>query len=272
VTAVTEGLRGRVSLLDADPDLADALDEQQFELARRRAVAAVLELNPPSWDPTPIRLAAKDDWLGLFVIDGLMIRRVTVGRRAACELFGPGDLFRPWDADGEYAPLPISLDWKVLSPTRLAILDTAFALRMAPCTQVTSRIIGRVARRARYLALAQAATHLPRVHARLLILFWLLAERWGRVTREGVRVLLPLTHEVLAMLVGSGRPTVTLALQRLARAGWLTRERHDCWLLTHAAIERLNEPESLILVDDDEDDQSHDDDPTHLAPRAHVTS
>ena len=97
-------------------------------------------------------------------------------------------------------------------------------------------------------------THLPRAYARLLILFWLLAERWGRVARDGVHVTLPLTHEVLAMLVGAHRPTVTIALQRLTRAGLLTRERPDRWLLTNRAIEYLGEPESVELIDDGTDD------------------
>jgi DNA-binding transcriptional ArsR family regulator len=86
---------------------------------------------------------------------------------------------------------------------------------------------------------------------RLLILFWLLADRWGRVGTEGVYVTLPLTHEVLAMLIGAHRPTVTIALQRLTRAGFLIRERSDRWLLTNRAIDTLQHPESLALVVDD---------------------
>ena len=129
------------------------------------------------------------------------------GRRAACELFGPGDVLRPWDSEGDYAPLPIAVDWQVLQPSRLAALGTGFALRVVRWPTITSRITGRIAQRARYLALTQAVTHLPRVHARLLILFWLLAERWGKVTPAGVYVTLPLTHDVLAMLVGAQRPT-----------------------------------------------------------------
>lgn len=234
-----------VSVLDADPDLAAGLSEQEADTARRLAVAAVLEVDPPGWDTSAVREQAEEGWLGLFVIDGLMMRRVKVGKRAACELFGPGDLIRPWDTDGEYEPLPISVDWLVVRPTSLAVLDTAFVLRIARWPSINSRIVSRVAQRARYLALAQAATHLPRADPRLLILFWLLAERWGKMAPDGVHISLPLTHEVLAMLIGAQRPTVTLALQRLARVGLLTRERTDRWLLTNRAIESLSHPESL---------------------------
>ncbi len=171
-----------------------------------------------------------------------------MGNRASCELFGSGDLIRPWDTDGEYASLPISVEWEILQPSRMAALDAAFTLRVARWPSINSRIVGRVAERARYLALTQAVTHLPRVSARLLILFWLLAERWGKVTRDGVQIRLPLTHELLGMLVGARRPPVTLALARLDDAELLRRERRDRWLLTNLAVRRLGEPESVSFV------------------------
>ena len=244
--------RQRVMLLDADPDLAEGVPPAELEVARHHAVANVIQLEPPTWNPAPVVRASEPGWLGLFQLDGLMLRRVQVGKRSACELFGPGDVIRPWDADGEYDPLPISLEWIVLRPSRLALLDTAFALRVARWPSITGRVCGRIAERARHLALTQAITHLPRAHPRLLMLFWILADRWGTVTSDGVRVTLPLTHETLAMLVGSRRPTVTIALQRLARAGLLTRERNNRWLLTHRAVELLAHPESLAVLECEE--------------------
>jgi CRP/FNR family transcriptional regulator, cyclic AMP receptor protein len=244
--------RHMVALLDADPDLGTGVPPEEAALARSRAVAAVVDLEPPAWDTAPLVARAESGWLGLFVLDGLLIRRVEVGKRSACELFGPTDVIRPWDTDGEYDPLPTSVDWLVLKRTRLAVLDTGFLLRIARWPTITSRIVSRVAQRARYLTLTHAVTHLPRAYVRLLILFWLLAERWGKVGTEGVYVTLPLTHEVLAMLIGAHRPTVTIALQRLTRAGFLIRERSDRWLLTNSAIETLEHPESMALVVDDD--------------------
>jgi CRP/FNR family transcriptional regulator, cyclic AMP receptor protein len=243
--------RHMVALLDADPDLGTGVPPEEAELARSRAVAAVVELEPPMWDPAPLVARSEPGWLGLFVLDGLLLRRVEVGKRSAAELFGPTDVIRPWDTDGEYDPVPISVDWLVLKRTRLAVLDTGFVLRIARWPTIMSRIVSRVAQRARYQTLTQAVTHLPRAYVRLLILFWLLADRWGRVGTEGVYVTLPLTHEVLAMLIGAHRPTVTIALQRLTRAGFLIRERSDRWLLTNRAIDTLQHPESLALVVDD---------------------
>lgn len=246
------GPRQTVSLLDADPDLAAGVPAEELILARGRSLARVIELEPPSWDTREITDQAELGWLGLLVLDGLLLRRVAVGKRSACELFGPTDLIRPWDTDGEYEPLPISVSWMVLKRTRLAVLDTAFVLRTARWPTISSQLVSRIAQRARYLTLTQAVTHLPRAYARLLILFWLLADRWGRVGLNGVYVTLPLTHEVLAMLIGAHRPTVTIALQRLTRAGFLIRERSDRWLLTNSAIETLEHPERLGVVVDGE--------------------
>lgn len=240
-----------IALLDADPDLAAGVEQSEIAAARRAAIAPLLELQPPSWDPGQLRSLATDDWLGVFVVDGVLIRRVRVVGRAGCELFGGGDMVRPWDADDVYDPLPVEVDWLVLRPARLAILDGAFARRVARWPSISARIAGRLAHRARYLSLTQAVTHIPRAHVRLLLLFWLFAERWGRMGRDGVRVTLPLTHEVLAMLAGAHRPTITIALQRLSRAGLLIRERSDCWLLTRLALERLAEPDVLHLDDDE---------------------
>src|SRR5690242_6990910 len=103
---VLKPTRQRVMLLDADPDLADGIPAAELEVARHHAVANVLQLDPPTWNPAPIVSASEPGWLGLFQLDGLLLRRVQVGKRSACELFGPGDVIRPWDADGEYDPLP----------------------------------------------------------------------------------------------------------------------------------------------------------------------
>lgn len=241
--------RGLVSLLDEDPDLAAGIPERALEAARQRAITSVVEVQPPSWNTTAIRAQAREDWLGLIVLEGLLLRRVTTGRRSACELCGRGDLLRPWDTDGDYGPLAVSVDWLVLTPTRLAVLDANFAARTAAWPLIQARLAGRATQRARYLALIGAVTHLPRVHARLLLLFWVLAERNGTVTPRGVTVTLPVTHDVLAMLVGALRPTVTLALQRLARAELLIRERSDRWLLTGRALEILERPDALDLAD-----------------------
>src|ERR1700742_4948953 len=126
-----------VALLDADPDLAIGVPPEEADAAPSRAVAAVMELEPPAWDTGPTAARAEAGWLGLFVLEGLLLRRVEVGKRSACELFGPTDLIRPWDTDGEYDPLPIAVSWLVLKHTRVAVLDTGFVLRIAHWPTIT---------------------------------------------------------------------------------------------------------------------------------------
>jgi CRP/FNR family transcriptional regulator, cyclic AMP receptor protein len=50
-----------------------------------------------------------------------------------------------------------------------------------------------------------------------------LAEEHGRGTRDGIRVALPLTQDMLASLVGASRETVTRALADLERRGRISR-------------------------------------------------
>lgn len=67
--------------------------------------------------------------------------------------------------------------------------------------------------------LAVAIALEPRVERRLLLKLRQLAERWGRVTPDGIRLDLRLTHQELANMVGAVRESVTIALRRLGDAG-----------------------------------------------------
>ena len=51
------------------------------------------------------------------------------------------------------------------------------------------------------------------------MLFWELADRYGKVHPDGIHLELPLTHEVLSHLAGARRPSVSGALTRLAEDG-----------------------------------------------------
>jgi CRP-like cAMP-binding protein len=62
------------------------------------------------------------------------------------------------------------------------------------------------------------------------------------VCRDGVRIELPLTHEILAQMVRSSRETVTSALTVLRRDGILARDREGYRLTLNPA---LLEPDGL---------------------------
>jgi CRP-like cAMP-binding protein len=233
-----------VSLLAEDPDLGASLNERDLFAARREARALGHEVPRGPWDPAPLVAGADERWLGLFLVDGLVMIQASIGIRSGCELLGPGDLLRPWDA-AEYTAAPLTSSLRTLKPSIVAVLDAEFAQRTAAWPSIASRLIGRIAVRARQLAMLHAVIQLRRVDSRLLILFWLLAQRWGTRGVDGIRVTLPLTHQILAMLVGAQRPTVTLSLARLAAGGLLVREGPDRWLLSAPAIELVADPKAI---------------------------
>ena len=117
------------------------------------------------------------------------------------------------------ATLSQTTGWRVLEPTRVAVLDVEAARCLSAYPEVTGRLVGRALERARNLAINMAIVHQARVNVRLRMLLWHLADRWGRVRSEGVVLPLRLTHAVLADLVAARRPTVTTALTQLARQG-----------------------------------------------------
>jgi CRP/FNR family transcriptional regulator, cyclic AMP receptor protein len=216
-----------VYLLDADPNLADALDPEAREAAHRYAVARVETVPEGPW-PADEQWPGDDDTVGLLMLDGLLTRELELAERNASELLGPGDLLRPWQ-DDERRP-GVRVRWVVHEPLRLAVVDRRLLVVAARWPALADALLARAFRRSRALAFNLAMSQLVGIDRRLLMLFWEAAARWGRVTPEGVRVRLPLTHQTLAQLVGSRRPSVSLALTELAARGEVRRDGDD-WLL-----------------------------------------
>jgi hypothetical protein len=216
-----------VYLLDADPDLADVLDPGDREPARRFAVTRVRSIPAGPWRDATSH-DGEDDVVGLLVLDGLLTRELRLGTRTATELLGTGDLLRPWQ-DDEGRP-GMHVGWRVHEELQLAVLDRRLMLVAARWPSLADALFHRAFRRSRALAFSLAMSQLQGIDRRLLVLFWDAANRWGRVTPEGVRVRLPLTHQTLADLVGSRRPSVSLALGELTTRGDVVR-LGDEWLL-----------------------------------------
>ncbi len=170
------------------------------------------------------------DGIGLLVLRGLLIRRVGVGGGFGAELLGQGDLLRPWQGEGAQSSLSPTTGWHVLEATRIAVLDKRAAARLARYPELTGRLVAKALERSRNLATAMAIAHHARIELRLHMLFWHLADRWGRVRRDGVSVPLRLTHSILADLVSARRPSVSTCLGELSRRGVIQRDGRE-WLL-----------------------------------------
>jgi CRP/FNR family cyclic AMP-dependent transcriptional regulator len=113
----------------------------------------------------------------------------------------------------------------------VAVLDRRFAAEVTRYPEITASLFDRLSERSLRLATTQAISQLTRVDRRLKALFWHLAERWGRVSGDGVIVPLALTHRILGQLVGARRPTVSTALSELAEREELVRRPDGSWLL-----------------------------------------
>jgi Crp-like helix-turn-helix domain len=143
-----------------------------------------------------------------------------------------GDLLGPDDGTEERI-VGLEPRWEILEPSRLLVLDAAFAQRIARYPQLGSALVDRVHERARRTAIALALSHLPRVEDRLHRLLWHLADRRGHVRADGIVLRLPVTQEQLGRLVGARRPTVSLALRSLRERGVVRRGEADEWVLAN---------------------------------------
>jgi hypothetical protein len=219
---------GAVAVIEVDPDLAEGLPPAEREAASRRLIAPTTDLPVGAWFPDDGDAAPRA--IGMLVLGGLLTRAVTLEGRTTGELLGAGDVLRPWDHEEVPEHVRLTVQWSVHAPTRLALLDRRFVAAAAHWPSVLEEITRRAVRRSRGLSLQLALGQVPRIEGRLLLLFWRLAERWGRMTPDGIHVPLRLTHETLAALVAARRPSVTSALGRLSDAG-LIRRRDGGWVV-----------------------------------------
>lgn len=223
---------GRIRILEADQDLGAALDGAAFVAASERCTAQWTALGPGRrWSPRdPLEGA---DQLGLLVVRGVLLYRLGLSGRETVDLVGPGDVIRPWPALDEYAELFTESRWQVLEPVELAGLDRRFLREVAPWPELLVALSERTARHARSLTIRLAISQIPQFTSRVQVMLWQLADRFGRVDRNGILVPLRLSHEVIAELVSVRRETVSRRLKELAERGVVVPDRRG-WRLCGA--------------------------------------
>ena len=220
-------------LLDLDPDLADELRPEVRRLVRAAATALTFEIDA---GPPPVRqwLGQATGGLGLLVLDGVLALNVRVGDRVSSELIGAGDLLQPVASQADEL-LSCDVGWRALTPIHVALLDRGFSKRVRFWPELSQALLRRAGRRLVSLDIQRAIAAQPRLEVRLALLLWHLASRWGKVEPGGVRLPIPLTHQLLGQLIGAERPSVSHALARLAHATLVTGHG-DEWHL-HGAID-----------------------------------
>jgi CRP-like cAMP-binding protein len=213
-----------------DSWLLEGLNEGEKELASR-----ILETCPAHHVPEGSRRRIGDlaQAEALVVDDGFLVirasspsaRQVVVAEAGAGSiLLAPSErehvqaLTDSWATVLRLAPLEDLLAIPGVAAMLFRAVETALRLRQ----DATS-----------YLANVH---HVDRVRLKLLQL----ARQFGRVSPDGIRLEFPLTHDLLAEMVGSARETVTRCLDTLQQSGFVVRDGHSYRLLI--APEELDTP------------------------------
>jgi CRP/FNR family transcriptional regulator len=103
---------------------------------------------------------------------------------------------------------------------------------------MVAQILGLAVDRIRDLQCFTAYPSRQQVDRRLLVLLLMLQEKLGEPSPHGVRIRARLSHEDLAQMISTTRPTITRLLLRFTREGLLSTDgRHLC-LRNLAAIQR----------------------------------
>ena len=168
---------------------------------------------------------------GFLVIDGLISREVEVLGRRACELLGPGDVTAALAVGSRWLPRPLRGGLEGARTHASGCAGSGADCADGTVAAARAGVFARGTRRAHSLAIVLAIAHHQRVDDRLILTLWHLADRWGRVSTDGVILPLPLPHQRLAELVGAHRPSVTTATGELVRAGRIKRREDGTWLL-----------------------------------------
>jgi CRP-like cAMP-binding protein len=220
-------------LLELEPEFGTDLPEDERARAARALLVQQIVVEPGPWDAIP------SAGFALLVVEGLVVRETAVGGRLLPQVLGAGDVLEAWpEPEGV---LGAEVSTTVAERATLVGLDARFLAAAARWPSLMVEVQRRLAMQAHRLAVQGAICQLARVELRVLALLWHLAERWGRVGREGVVLPVKLTHETLGRFVGARRPSVTLAMGQLADEGLITRRDDGAWVLPPRSQEVLIE-------------------------------
>ena len=176
--------------------------------------------------------------LGVLVVDGLAGAHIGTPDRSFLELLGREDVLQPWVTLAAESSTPTDVHWEFLEPTRVLVLGRDAAIAIGEFPELIAALMTRLVMRTRRLAFQLATQGVVKVEDRLCLLLWHFADRWGRVTSDGVVVTLRLTHQQLAEVAGAQRPSLTSAVGALESQGRVARRPDHGWVL-------LGEPPTL---------------------------
>jgi len=231
---------GVACLLDHLPDLGDDLPDAQVATARRVLTVPVIVLDTGRYD---LDVGREDPRVtgrlfGILVIRGLLVREIHIAGQASIHLCGPGDLLG--HQQDVASSLPTDATLTCPDSAGVAMLDDRAVTAMRHWPSITYRLFELMMQQLDQSQTSTAISGLSSVEARLLALFWHLADRWGRRRADAVTIDLPLTHEAVGQLIGARRPTVSLGLRALDDENLLHRDADGTWLLDPGSLQRLS--------------------------------
>ncbi len=233
-----DGATSAVRLLEVAPEIERAIPADDRELARRVLVAHIVAVRAGRLEPMVAHPVTGAPGLAV-VLEGLVLRNTQLGARVVTEIVGAGDILDTRDDDVEPSLVSTTTEYVVHRTAKLAFLGDRFGAGARRWPGLHDVVHAQLARQRRRASTHLAILQLPRVEDRILSVFSHFADRWGRVTPEGVAIDLPLTHELIGQIIGGRRPTVSLALAELAGGGVLERRDDGSWLLARTAATAL---------------------------------
>jgi CRP/FNR family transcriptional regulator len=145
----------------------------------------------------------------------LVRRRPNARRPAVLALAGPGAVLLPLACDEQLGALTAAVVTLVSAAACRMLLELPYMADV-----VVDVLLDALRERQETLAHTVGAAHSERLREAL----FQLARVHGKVGPDGVEIGLPLTHELLARIVGSARETVTTAIKGFERDGLLVRD------------------------------------------------
>jgi len=193
--------------------LDDVPSPDREQASRILAACPSFEINGVALDPGMAFAAGAL----LLVADGFVVLRAIVGggRRGVvtCEA-GPGNVLLPPSTEEVLV---------ALGGSRLTLIDAAARgqlLRMpAVAERIVQQLTAALGQKQEGTATFALTRHVERVRRKFLHL----GRNYGHVVRDGIRIDFPVSHALLAEMIGSSRETVTRAVDELQRAGFVAR-------------------------------------------------
>jgi CRP/FNR family cyclic AMP-dependent transcriptional regulator len=223
-----------VSLATVWPEILARVPVEDRQLAERALLLPLISARDE--DLADAITTQIPEALDFVIVDGVVLKETTLADRSALELLGPGDLLAlPLTAAHELEFRTVSR-YRAHGRVSLAAIEAHFRQAFSRWPGIGEFLHECLGRQTHRTSMHVAMLHQPRVEDRLIALFADLADRFGRVTANGIVVELALTHDIIGGLVASRRPTVTLALQTLASDGVLERLDGDRWKLARTSV------------------------------------